>query len=143
MFGAFSFLYLNGICHCDLKPDNIIFHDGKLKVIVFGFAKFAETYKINGEERIMISGVAYAEEFQDPEYKYPHPIEVELYSIVSTIYHLHTRKYYHDSRRSFYISAQQFRDIGIEEDIINALPRTSISKTEHIRSSLSFKRTTH
>jgi serine/threonine-protein kinase ULK/ATG1 len=35
-------LYKSGILHEDLKPDNILIHDGKYKIADFGFATILE-----------------------------------------------------------------------------------------------------
>lgn len=39
LISAFSVLYENRIIHRDIKPTNILFHNGKLKLADFGFCK--------------------------------------------------------------------------------------------------------
>jgi len=40
IFRGLSHMHAKGIAHCDLKPDNFLFHgDGKLKIIDFGMSK--------------------------------------------------------------------------------------------------------
>jgi serine/threonine protein kinase len=40
---AFKILYKNNIMHRDLKPDNVLFHNGVLKLGDFGFCKNLKT----------------------------------------------------------------------------------------------------
>ncbi len=39
LISAFSELYERNILHRDIKPTNILFHNGKLKLADFGFCK--------------------------------------------------------------------------------------------------------
>lgn len=39
LISAFSVLYEKNILHRDIKPTNILFHNGKLKLADFGFCK--------------------------------------------------------------------------------------------------------
>jgi serine/threonine-protein kinase ULK/ATG1 len=43
MVEAFKVLSKNNIMHRDLKPDNILMHDGKIKLGDFGFCKPLES----------------------------------------------------------------------------------------------------
>ena len=46
LLSAVAFLNSIGIAHCDIKPDNIIFHDGKAKLIDMGIARRAYPTKM-------------------------------------------------------------------------------------------------
>jgi serine/threonine protein kinase len=118
LFSAFSFLYVNSIAHCDLKPENIIFHDGKIKIIDFGLAKIADLCELNGKVDLYIKNVSYTEPFRDPEYDFEKysPICVELYSIATTLYYLLINRYYSSYyKRDFYIGEEQWNKIGIND----------------------------
>lgn len=39
---AISYLCSEGLAHCDIKPSNMIYHDGKAKIIDMGFARKAK-----------------------------------------------------------------------------------------------------
>ena len=51
-----SYIHANGICHCDLKPDNIFLDDIGLKIGDFGLARPIQT--VRGEEE-KLSGSGY------------------------------------------------------------------------------------
>jgi serine/threonine protein kinase len=122
LFSVFAFFEKNGIVHADLKPQNIVFHEGRVKVIDLGIAKFAELY----DDGYMFRGPAYTIVFRDPEYDSsfvtPASIKCEVYSIATTIYFFLLNRYPKHSDRPFYVSRQQYEDVGIhEEDILDLL----------------------
>jgi serine/threonine protein kinase len=84
LFSAMNFLNKNGIAHCDLKPQNIVFLNGKACIIDFGLVQFARLYR----EGYFLNGIAYTEAFRDPEYwgNDHNSIKAELYSLAKTLY---------------------------------------------------------
>ena len=80
---AIGFLNSNGIAHCDIKPQNIIFHKGKAKLIDMGICKYAE---LNIDDEYYINDLAYTSNYKDPEYcetQYNN-IKCEIYSLAAT-----------------------------------------------------------
>jgi serine/threonine protein kinase len=84
LFSAMNFLNKNGIAHCDLKPPNMVFFNGKACLIDFGLVQLANLY----DEGYFINGIAYTETFRDPEYwdEDYNSIRAELYSVAQTLY---------------------------------------------------------
>lgn len=119
IFSGMNFLNSNGIAHKDLKIDNCIYHEGRVKIIDLGLASFCDLY----ETGYTFNDVAYTEPFKDPEYdEYENnPITVELYSIATTIYYMLTNKYFSGMDRNYYISRQNFEDLNIDSDLIDLL----------------------
>lgn len=68
------------IVHGDIKPENIIYQNGKFKLIDFGLMKYSRNGKYRGTQ----ASFGYV----DPEYTIGdwNPIQSELYSIAVTIY---------------------------------------------------------
>lgn len=119
IFSGMNYLNSNGIAHKDLKIDNCIYHEGRVKIIDLGLASFCDLY----DTGYTFNDVAYTEPFRDPEYdEYKNnPITVELYSIATTIYYMLVNKYYAGLYRSYYISRREFEDLNVEPQIIDLL----------------------
>jgi serine/threonine protein kinase len=123
VMGAFAFLEKNNIFHGDLKHSNLVFHEGRAKLIDFGLSMFTEVVEINGTPEKAVIGVAYTDGFRDPEYvktQY-NPIRVELYTIAMTVYYMHKRKYPLGLDRVFYTSCEDLDALHLEEDMIDFL----------------------
>lgn len=118
LFSAVAYLYVNGIAHRDLKHLNLVYHEGRVKIIDFGLAAFAE-FVINaeGKEDLMITGPAYTEPYRDPEYSFDrmNSINVELYSILMTVYFMFDRNWNYGKRREYYIGLNQLNRVGIKD----------------------------
>ena len=84
---AIAYMNSLGIAHCDIKPSNMIFHDGHAKIIDMGFARHATIFQGNTYK---IKGVSYSEMFRDPEYvqRVWNPINVELYALAKAYYEI-------------------------------------------------------
>lgn len=86
LMSAVAFLHQNGICHRDIKHDNLIFSEGKIKLIDFGVAIHLGRFRNEqGVPDYYTKDVALA--YDDP-YHYVHiynSIKVELYSVARTI----------------------------------------------------------
>jgi hypothetical protein len=123
IYNAMVFLEVNGLAHCDLKPQNIVFHNGRAKVIDFGLSKTVEIVDRNGSLNTIINGIAYTENFRDPEYQEDEytSSKTEAYSIAMTVYYLLLQEYPTGSKRPYYVSEEKFRDLGVDDDLIDFL----------------------
>jgi serine/threonine protein kinase len=84
---AISFMNSNGVVHCDIKPQNIVYHRGVAKIIDMGLTKYA----ILGQDgKYYFNGIAYTEGFRDPQYSEIqwNPIETEIYALAKSFYHM-------------------------------------------------------
>jgi serine/threonine protein kinase len=84
LLSAIAFLNSIGIAHCDIKPDNIIFHDGKAKLIDMGIAKRAY---LQQDGKYYITEGAYTPPYMDIEYSstQQNNINCEVYAIIVSI----------------------------------------------------------
>ena len=84
---AIAYMNSLGIAHCDIKPKNMIFHDGHAKIIDMGFARNATLFPDN---KYKIKGLAYSHFFRDPEYvdRVWNPISTELYALAKAYYEI-------------------------------------------------------
>ena len=74
---AFKFLYKNNIMHRDLKPDNILLHNGSIKLADFGFCKALS----NKNEPIQTM-------LGSPIYMAPEVLRGQIYTIKADIWSL-------------------------------------------------------
>jgi serine/threonine protein kinase len=90
LLSAISFLNENGIAHCDIKPGNVIFHDGRAKLIDMGIIKYAT---LNSDGQYYISGEAYSPYWMDPEYSFNqyNRINSEVYAIGATVMEIYSK----------------------------------------------------
>lgn len=80
-----KFLNNNAIAHCDLKPANVVYYDGKAYLIDYGLAKHCDSYQ-SGE--IVFTGAAYTTGYRDPEvdFKSFNSIKCDLYALAKTLW---------------------------------------------------------
>ena len=65
LFSVLDFLHSQGVIHGDIKPGNMVFHDGKLKLIDFG--KCRRGY-LNTDGEWYFKGASFTSWYKDPEY---------------------------------------------------------------------------
>lgn len=65
LFSVLDFLHSNGVIHGDLKPANMVYHDGKLKLIDFGKCRRGT---LNKDGEWYFTGPSYTSWYKDPEY---------------------------------------------------------------------------
>jgi serine/threonine protein kinase len=84
---AVSYLNSLGIVHGDIKPLNMVFHEGKAKLIDFGLAQYATLLP---DGKYYINDVAYTEAYRDPEYSVGqwNSINAEIYALAKTYHDL-------------------------------------------------------
>jgi len=109
ILSGLNFLNTRGIAHSDLKIDNCIYHENRVKIIDLGLAKFCEKAVFEGEVEYYMTGTAYTYPFRDPEYDEftQNPIRSELYSVVATIYYMLTGNYLNGKYRTYYFEQKQ------------------------------------
>jgi serine/threonine protein kinase len=130
-----AFLDANCLFHGDLKDGNVVYHDGKAKIIDFGLARRNNLYEEIGYAN---KGIAYTEMYRDPEYQEfeyfepPASSKSESYSIAMTMYYLYYRLhpiyrtddvpiYPYGPERSFYPTREQWEALGLQPPIIDWL----------------------
>lgn len=96
LLSAVEYLNRNGVAHCDIKPNNIVFHNGRTKLIDFGLARYA-TWIYDSTTDIAsyhIHGIAYTGEYRAPDYRIPtdsqkvhwnNAIVSEIYATIQSI----------------------------------------------------------
>ena len=79
---AIEFLNSRGIAHADIKPANMIYHNGRCKIIDMGLARTGELF----QKTYYITGELYTPEFRDIEYSISqyNNINCELYALVTS-----------------------------------------------------------
>lgn len=93
LFNGLYFLNTNGIAHCDIKPANTIFVDGRSMFIDLGISSYA-TYGLYINDTVRtyyIDGESYSPPYKDPLYNdggyYSYSnIKVELYAFGRSLY---------------------------------------------------------
>lgn len=78
-----AFINKNGYVYGDTKPGNILFHEGKAKLIDFG--RFTKAV-LNKDGQYYVRGTLYTSVYMDPEYaeEYYNNIKCEIYPIASS-----------------------------------------------------------
>lgn len=119
IFSGMNFLNERGIAHCDLKIDNCIYHEGRVKIIDMGLSRFCEL----GPDGYFFNNTAYSGSFRDPEYnpKIYNSIKVELYSIAATIYYILKNHYPENEKRNFYFGVEELTKLKIDADLVDLL----------------------
>jgi serine/threonine protein kinase len=86
---AIAFLNSKGIAHRDIKPGNMVYHEGRCKIIDMGGAKKCDL-NIDGE--YYVKGVSGTPDYIDPEYydKQYSSIKLEIYSLAASYVHIVT-----------------------------------------------------
>ena len=89
---AITFLNSKGVAHCDIKPNNLIYHEGKCKVIDLGLAKVGN---LHSDGQYYITGTAYNQGYRDPEYvsEQYNNIKCEIYALAATFVSIYNRHY--------------------------------------------------
>lgn len=84
IMSAIAFLNSNGYIHGDIKPDNIVFHKGKAKLIDMG--RFTKA-KLNSDDQYYVKDILYTYMYRDPEYTENQwtNIKCEIYSLAISI----------------------------------------------------------
>lgn len=87
---ALTFLNHQGIVHGDIKPDNIVYHDGYAKLIDMGLARRARL----SEEGYYVTGSIYTSPYKDVEYweDQENNIKCEIYALAMTYLDIITTK---------------------------------------------------
>ena len=78
---AIEFLNSRGIAHRDIKPYNMVYHEGRVKIIDMGLARKCELN--NEDKQYYCNGRAHTENYMDPEYSWGqlNNIKFEIYSL--------------------------------------------------------------
>lgn len=89
---AIAYMNSLGIAHHDIKPNNIIYHDGYAKIIDMGLAVEATLFS---DTKWRTNGIAYTPQYKDPEYveQVWNPISSETYAIAKTYYDILGHRY--------------------------------------------------
>lgn len=94
--------YMNtlGLAHCDIKPQNMIYHDRKAKIIDMGLVKRA---KLLEDKSYGINGAAYTKVYCDPEYHYDkrNNINSEFFALAKSYYDILGHKWSFQNAYSF------------------------------------------
>lgn len=86
VLSGLDFLYTQNICHCDIKPENIVYYDGKAKIIDFGLAKNSKNFD---DGRKYVQGVGYTYLYRYPEWvesEVWNPVEADLYALGRSLF---------------------------------------------------------
>jgi serine/threonine protein kinase len=96
---ALAYLNSIGLVHADMKPSNIIFHEGKAKLIDFGLCRRAAIF----EDKYYITDSSYTDDFKDPEYSIEqwNPISCEVYPLAKTYHFFYANADTHGSLYNF------------------------------------------
>lgn len=88
---AIQYMTSLGIAHCDIKPDNIIYQDRKVKFIDLSLSKKCI---LSSDGNYYFKGCAYTPAFKDPEYIETqwNNISSELFALAATYYTIVTKK---------------------------------------------------
>jgi serine/threonine protein kinase len=84
LLSALDFLHRQGVIHGDIKPGNMVYHDGKLKLIDFGKSRKG-ILNVDGEW--YFTGPSYTSWYKDPEYsdRQNNSIKCEIHSAAVSI----------------------------------------------------------
>lgn len=84
LLSALDFLHNQGVVHGDIKPGNMVFHDGKLKLIDFGKSRNGS---LNVDGEWYFTGASYTSWYKDPEYsdRQNNSIKCEIHSAAVSI----------------------------------------------------------
>lgn len=84
---AIAFMNLQGIFHGDIKPANMIFHEGKCKMIDLGLSRKGI---LHNDKSWYIIDILYTENYRDPEYHHNqyNNIKCEIYSLAASYMHI-------------------------------------------------------
>lgn len=96
ILNALSYLHERGIGHFDIKDENIIIHEGKAKLIDFGFSNRCKPYDYHHKKDFFCDDIAgFTDTHVDPQF-YPlemDSIKSDIYSFGVILYDLYMIKY--------------------------------------------------
>lgn len=123
LFSLLIFMEEQNICHGDIKLENCVFINGKLKLIDWGLVHFAENQQF--------SGVSYTPSYRDPEYRNDilMPLTVELFAIKTLIYDLLNLEFYKFEK----VTIPFYPEISLEV-LENVLPKSSDINVQELSS---------
>jgi serine/threonine protein kinase len=123
---AIAHMNSQGYSHSDIKPNNMIYHDGKCKIIDMGLCKKAI---LNKDGDYYINRTGYAINYRDPEY-FPgqyNNIKVEIYALASSYKHILEGKIPHYGSLNTYTSGIVHIDWLLEQAKLPLSQRLSIT----------------
>lgn len=117
MLSGLSQINSNGFAHADIKINNFIFHEGRVKFIDFGFSRMTEYYADDD----YFTDIAYADYYRDLEFncEVQNSVKIELYPVAMSIYYLFAKYSEYDEFVKF--TVDKLSSLGISESVIDLM----------------------